>query len=129
MVVAIAPWSLVVHPGKKISYEVIRDFKVTNAALGAKLQDEKARSTLKVTYEPPNPLTDSEDDGDEAPPKKTEKTEISLCSLTPGSVSIITVSSIISLAYLDCRLNRYDFLRMKRVSLIFSAGILRHHIP
>jgi FK506-binding nuclear protein len=91
MVVAIATWSLIVPPGKKIAYDVIRDFKITNAALGAKLEGEKARSTLKVTYEPPAPLSDS-DEEDEKPKKspkknKEKKTEISLCSLTPGTVS------------------------------------------
>lgn len=89
MVIAIATWSLIVPPGKKISYDVIRDIKVTNAALGAKLEDEKTRSTLKVTYEPPTPDSDEDDDLPKGNPKKhKKKTEISLCSLTPGSVSI-----------------------------------------
>lgn len=91
MVVAIATWSLVVSPGKKVTHEVFRDFKITNAALGAKLEDEKARSTLKVTYEPP-PLSDMDSDEEEdspkkSPQKKAKKTEIALCSLTPGAVS------------------------------------------
>ncbi|KAF8527762.1 hypothetical protein JB92DRAFT_2697771 [Gautieria morchelliformis] len=89
MVVAIATWSLVVSPGKKVTQEVYRDFKITNAALGAKLEDEKARSTLKVSYEPP-PLSDLDSDEEDSPkkgsPKKVKKSEIALCSLTPGTI-------------------------------------------
>jgi FK506-binding nuclear protein len=91
MVVAIATWSLVVSPGKKVTQEVYRDFKITNAALGAKLEDEKARSTLKVSYEPP-PLSDLDSDEEESPKKtslkKVKKSEIALCSLTPGTVRL-----------------------------------------
>ncbi|KAF8588630.1 hypothetical protein K439DRAFT_1384157 [Ramaria rubella] len=88
MVVAIATWSLVIAPGKKVTHEVIRDFKITNAALGAQLEDDKARSTLKVSYEPP-PLSDGDEEDDvpkKSPSKKTKKTEIALCSLTPGTI-------------------------------------------
>ena len=93
MVIAIATWSLVVSPGKKVTQEVIRDFKITNAALGAKLQDEKARSTLKITYELPPPLSDNEseeedDSAAKSPRKKAKTSEVALCSLTPGTVSL-----------------------------------------
>jgi len=88
VVVALAPWSLVIAPGKAVSQDIIRDIQITNAALGATLEDEKARSTLKISYKPP-PLSDSEDeeedDGKNAS-NKTKTAEIALCSLTPGSI-------------------------------------------
>jgi len=83
MVVALAAWSAVIEPGKKISQEVYRDFKITNAALGATLEDSKARSTLKITYAPP-PV--SEDEDDDEPSKKPKMKEVALCSLTPGTI-------------------------------------------
>ena len=89
MVVAIATWSLVVSPGKKVTQEVFRDFKITNAALGAKLEDDKARSTLKIAYEPPLSESDDEEDSPKkSPQKKAKKLEVALCSLTPGTVSL-----------------------------------------
>lgn len=111
MVVAIATWSLVVAPGKKMTLEVFRDFKITNAALGAKLEDEKARSTLKVTYEPP-PLSDMESDGEDDSPKKSlekkvKKSEVALCSLTPGTVSLLIIASIhCTVIHIHDRLNK-----------------------
>ncbi|KIJ49711.1 hypothetical protein M422DRAFT_777627 [Sphaerobolus stellatus SS14] len=84
MVVAIAPWSLVIKPGKKVVHEVFRDIQITNAALGAELEDAKARSTLKVTYAPP-PVSESEDE-DEETEKPQKKVNVALCSLTPGAV-------------------------------------------
>lgn len=91
MVVALAPWSVVVAPGKAVSQDIIRDIQITNAALGATLEDEKARSTLKISYKPP-PLSDSEDeeeDDEKNASNKTKTVEIALCSLTPGSVSLL----------------------------------------
>jgi FK506-binding nuclear protein len=91
MVIVLATWSVVVVPGKKVTQEVYRDFKITNAALGANLEDGKARSTLKIKYSPP-PMSDDEDD-DEAVKKNSKKPntpktkEVALCSLTPGTVS------------------------------------------
>lgn len=93
MVVALAPWSLVVEPGKKISHEVFRDIRITNAALGAKLGDEKGRTTLKIFYSPP-PTSDDEDEEEEEDnkkksPKKQEAEkikEVALCSLVPSAV-------------------------------------------
>lgn len=96
MVVALAVWSMVIEPGKKITHEVFRDIVITNAALGAKLEDEKARSTLKIFYTPPPTSDDEEDEEEEKEPKKTspkkaekETTtlkEVSLCSLIPNTV-------------------------------------------
>ncbi|GJJ06236.1 hypothetical protein Clacol_000426 [Clathrus columnatus] len=98
MVVSLAAWSLVVEPGKKITHDVFRDIKITNAALGATLEDEKARSTLKIFYTPP-PTTDDEeeDEGEDTKKKSPQKQEnenvkeVALCSLIPGSIEQATL--------------------------------------
>ncbi|KAF8520326.1 FKBP-like protein [Hysterangium stoloniferum] len=86
--VVLAAWSAVIGPGKRLSQEVYRDFKITNAALGAALEDPKARSTLKIIYSPP-PLSDDEDD--DGPSKKAKTKEVALCSLTPGTIEQATL--------------------------------------
>jgi len=98
MPVALAPWSLVVQPGKTVVHEVIRDIQITNAALGAELQDEKARSTLKITFAPP-PSYDSEDEENDEPTNAGEKSTVPLCSLTPGSVSTALIVLVASCSY------------------------------
>lgn len=59
------------------------DLKLSNAALGADLEDETGRSSVRLIYLGPKPSDESEDgeDGDEEPIGTV------LCSLTPGRVS------------------------------------------
>ncbi|KZV85029.1 hypothetical protein EXIGLDRAFT_775961 [Exidia glandulosa HHB12029] len=75
------PWNLELEPGKKYSYLVEREFRVTNAALGEELADEKGRSVVKVAYIDPN--TDDDSDDDDAAQTQIETV---LCSLRAGLV-------------------------------------------
>ena len=67
--------------------------KITNASLGDVIADEKARSSIKLTYQQ---LTDIDDEDDEEkedePQDALPKTSVVLCSLTPGKVSATTQS-------------------------------------
>ena len=46
---------------------VVRDFKITNAALGEEIADENGRSVVKIVHQPVNPreLADDSDSDDE----------------------------------------------------------------
>jgi len=87
MPVALAPWFLVVEPGKKLVQEIIRDVQITNAALGDELQDPKGRTTLKISFAPTPTFDSDEEDEEEEKEQENKKATVPLCSLTPGSVS------------------------------------------
>ena len=86
----IAPWGLTIKPGATYQYEIppFVNLKISNAALGAVLEDGHSRTTL--TIEAVDHPVDSEDEeeldeelDDEDKPKPTN---IVLTSLTPGKV-------------------------------------------
>lgn len=65
------------------------DLRITNIALGAELQDESARSTIKIHYKSlAAPDDDEEDDEEEEADEESssELIETVLASLTPGKV-------------------------------------------
>jgi FK506-binding nuclear protein len=79
----IAPWGLTIKPGATYKYEIppFANLKISNAALGAELEDERGRTTLTIETE--ERLTaDSENEDEDNP----EPTTIVLTSLTPGKV-------------------------------------------
>ena len=84
----IAPWGLTVKPGATYKYEIppFANLKISNAALGAELEDKHSRTTLTIETED-RPPADSEDedelDEDDDNPRLTN---IVLTSLTPGKV-------------------------------------------
>lgn len=86
MPVALAPWFLVVEPGKKLVQEIIRDVQITNAALGDELQDPKGRTTLKISFAPTPTFDSDEEDEEEEKEQENKKATVPLCSLTPGSI-------------------------------------------
>lgn len=69
------------------------DLQIKNAALPDELQDDSARTSVKLTYQSLSSL-DEEDEGEEdeedadEPPKGPAVTTI-LCSLTPGKVRVL----------------------------------------
>ena len=86
--------SLELQPGKPQTFVVPNDLRITNVALGAELQEENGRTSVKLTYTQPKPSdSDEEDEDEEDEDKEDEDTEdepIStvLCSLTPGKVCL-----------------------------------------
>ncbi|KAF8840507.1 FKBP-like protein [Paxillus ammoniavirescens] len=88
MVVAIAPWSIVINPGKEEVIVPQGDLQIKNAALPDVLTDGSGRTTVKLTYlNLASPDTDDEDDDDDedAHPEGDAVTTV-LCSLTPGKI-------------------------------------------
>lgn len=86
MVVAIAPWSIDLQPGKKEVFVPQGDVQIKNAALSDVLADETGRTTIKFAY--PSLVVDMDDDEDDEDDKSEEGkvTTIVLCSLTPGKI-------------------------------------------
>ncbi|KAF8441561.1 hypothetical protein L210DRAFT_3447334 [Boletus edulis BED1] len=96
MVVAIAPWSIVLTPG---NVEVIipqGDLQIKNAALPDELQDNSARTSVKLTYQSLASLDEEDDDEDDEDdePKIAAVTTV-LCSLTPGKIEQSTCEIIL----------------------------------
>jgi len=75
---------LSVSPGKPVTFVPQSDLKITNVALGDKLADNSARTSVKVTYSTPIKMDDDDDDDDDDGPPPMSETV--LCSLTPGKV-------------------------------------------
>lgn len=69
------------------------DLRITNVALGAELQDENARSTIKIHYKSLAADDEDEDEEDEDEEKEDEDgpqlVETVLASLTPGKVCCV----------------------------------------
>lgn len=82
MSTAVAVWTVRVEPGKKTKFVAQSDIHITGAALDAKLADEKARSSVKFTYETPQAIDEDDEEAASLPPL----TSAILCSLTPGQV-------------------------------------------
>lgn len=80
--------SLPVPAGKKVKFHAIGDVRITNAALGEDIADEKARSTIKLTYENIAPADIDDVEEDEEEELKAEKVTTVLCALTPGKVRV-----------------------------------------
>ncbi|GJE95071.1 hypothetical protein PsYK624_112500 [Phanerochaete sordida] len=87
MALAIALWSMAVAADEPIEFAPPADLRITNVALGAELQDETGRTTLKLVYQglPPQPESDEEDEEDEEE-HPGEPIATVLCSLTPGMI-------------------------------------------
>ncbi|KAF9230522.1 hypothetical protein BU15DRAFT_83524 [Melanogaster broomeanus] len=87
MVVAIAPWSIVLTPGKEEVIVPQGDLQIKNAALSDVLSDQSGRTTVKLTYLDLAPMeSDDEDEEDENEPPKGSAVTTVLCSLTPGKI-------------------------------------------
>ncbi|EJD35050.1 hypothetical protein AURDEDRAFT_188848 [Auricularia subglabra TFB-10046 SS5] len=62
--ISTATWALELAPGKQYNMDVERDFRITNAALGEELKDDKGRSVVKlVIHQTLGADSDDEDDG------------------------------------------------------------------
>ncbi|KIK98353.1 hypothetical protein PAXRUDRAFT_823961 [Paxillus rubicundulus Ve08.2h10] len=87
MVVAIAPWSIVINPGKEEVIVPQGDLQIKNAALPDILTDDSGRTTVKLTYlNLASPDTDDEDEDDEDAHTEGDAVTTVLCSLTPGKI-------------------------------------------
>jgi FK506-binding nuclear protein len=86
----ISPWGLTVKPGATYKYEIppFANLKISNAALGAKLEDDHSRTTLTIEAEE-RTLADSEDEELDEDEDKPPLTNIVLTSLTPGKVGTL----------------------------------------
>lgn len=110
MVVAIAPWyascacfvsdtdescrSIVLTPGEAEVIVPQGDLQIKNAALPDELQDNSARTSVKLTYQSLSSLEDEDEDDDDEedddePPRGPAVTTV-LCSLTPGKVRVLS---------------------------------------
>lgn len=70
------------------------DIRITNAALGDSISDEKSRTSVKFTYSTPQKLDeDDEDDEEDKPVEAPPMTTTTLCSLTPGKVRAVQCGS------------------------------------
>ncbi|TFY64101.1 hypothetical protein EVJ58_g2850 [Rhodofomes roseus] len=104
MPVAVALWSLEVKPGEDgiASFIPQSDLRITNVALGAELEDENARSTVKIHYKSLAAPSDDEDEDEEDEDDDEEEkeggaqlVETVLASLTPGKVEQATADLIL----------------------------------
>jgi len=93
MAVAIAPWSIVLTPGVPEVVVPQGDLQIKNAALPDELEDDFARTTVKLTYQSLASSLDDEDDEDEDKDDEDDDDEFKgeavttvLCSLTPGKI-------------------------------------------
>ncbi|KIJ19030.1 hypothetical protein PAXINDRAFT_166927 [Paxillus involutus ATCC 200175] len=87
MAVAIAPWSIVINPGKEEVIVPQGDLQIKNAALPDVLTDGSGRTTVKLTYlNLASPDTDDEDEEDEDAHPEGDAVTTVLCSLTPGKI-------------------------------------------
>ncbi|KIJ67646.1 hypothetical protein HYDPIDRAFT_26065 [Hydnomerulius pinastri MD-312] len=84
MVVALAPWSIVLTPGKPEVIVPQGDLQIKNAALPDELADQSGRTTVKLTYQNMVSMEDEDDDEEEEP--EPSATTTVLCSLTPGKI-------------------------------------------
>lgn len=80
--------SLELKPGQTESFVPPGDLRITNVALGDELADEKARTSVKLTYQAPGGPDEEDDDeeDDEDEEEGGEPVTTVLCSLTPGKV-------------------------------------------
>ena len=79
--------SLELKPGQTESFVPPGDLRITNVALGDELADEKARTSVKLTYQAPGAPDEDEDEEDEDDEEEGgEPVTTVLCSLTPGKV-------------------------------------------
>lgn len=81
--------SIVLEPGKENIVVPQSDLRITNVALGEKLQDPNGRSTVKLSYLPLSALAEDSEDDDEENPKPPTGDDIVtavICSLTGGKV-------------------------------------------
>ena len=80
--------SLELKPGQQESFIPPGDLRITNVALTDELADQKARTSIKLTYQGPILPHEHEDDEehDEEEDEERETLTTILCSLTPGKV-------------------------------------------
>lgn len=77
-----------------MEFSPVQDVKITNIALTDVLADEKGRTILKVSIpvlSEDDELSEDDDAADEEGPKTQT---ITICSLTPGKVCILSFSLI-----------------------------------
>ena len=92
--------SVEVKPGQEVKFNPGTSLRITNAALGEELENETARSTIKLTYDHLNTGDDDEDDEDENDNDEDDEKvgmvqkKTILCSLTPGKVKILSILGI-----------------------------------
>lgn len=78
-----------VEAGKPVEFAPPADLRITNVALGAELDDEKSRTTLKLVYFGPAASDESDEEDEDEEQEETEGAEpiaTVLCSLIPGKV-------------------------------------------
>ncbi|CCM00269.1 uncharacterized protein FIBRA_02299 [Fibroporia radiculosa] len=98
MAVAIAVWSTIVKPGNPAELLPQSDLRITNIALGDKLEDESGRTTVRLIYRKitAEDSSDEEDDEkDEEDDDEHELEHVALCSLTPGKIEQAMVDVVL----------------------------------
>ncbi|EKM53929.1 uncharacterized protein PHACADRAFT_257436 [Phanerochaete carnosa HHB-10118-sp] len=83
MAVAIAIWSMIIQANDSVEFELPASVRITSVALGADLQDETERTTLRLVY---IGMSDSQENDEEDEEPATEPIATVLCSLTPGKI-------------------------------------------
>jgi FK506-binding nuclear protein len=98
-----------VKPGEPLEIEPPADLRITNVALSDELEDQQARSSLRLIYRSPEAGSDDEDEEDEEEDEEgaAEKViDTILCSLTPGRVSCLCSRFLSRLTRLFCPIDR-----------------------
>ncbi|EKM81056.1 hypothetical protein AGABI1DRAFT_127097 [Agaricus bisporus var. burnettii JB137-S8] len=80
MAIAIALWSLELAPGKEEVVVPQADIRVSNAALGEKLQDQDGRTVVKISYSKHGGDSEAEDEDED----EESVASFILCALTAG---------------------------------------------
>jgi len=121
MVVAFALWSMAVEANEPVEFAPPADLHITNVALGADLEDESGRTTLKLIYSglPATPESDEEDEEDEE--QAPEPIATVLCSLTPGKVEQAKIDLILE------RSQTYVFDMVGKNTLYISGNYIEQN--
>ncbi|KAI0026557.1 hypothetical protein K488DRAFT_92326 [Vararia minispora EC-137] len=88
--IAVPVWSFTLKPGEPQPFAPLFDVVITNIALGDELEDQNARTTVKLSH-PSSPVTDGPDEA-AAGGGTIESTVTVLCSLIPGKIEQATVN-------------------------------------
>jgi len=115
----IAPWGLTVKPGAMYKYEIppFANLKISNAALGAELEDDRSRTTLTIETEDRS-IADSEDEELDEDEDKSQPTNIVLTSLTPGKVGKLLVDCFYIQLHVFCHRLSSRFMTSRFLSLL-----------
>lgn len=118
----IEPWGLTVKPGAMYKFEIppFANLKISNAALGAELEDRSphGRTTLTIETKSQSPADSEDEDELDEDEGQSWPTNIVLTSLTPGTVSKLLVDCSYIQLNVFCHRSSSRFMTSRFLSLL-----------